>query len=204
MVYFCTCTRACNGPLNHNLLDSNYTQLHVYTSECCYDLKNEWLYVSYTKVTCLQFSGNRIVSGSDDNTLRVWNATTGKVCTYIHVFMYSYFVSVLFHACMYMYIQHLRTLVGHTGGVWCSEFNGVTVVSGSTDRTLRVRHWLNIHMHSCLCSEFGCCIHLYHVNRCGMQTLECANTSFRVILQLSGVWPWMEILVSVQIHALCM
>jgi F-box/WD-40 domain protein 7 len=69
-------------------------------------------------VTCLQFTRNRIVSGSDDNTLRVWNATTGK---------------------------HLRTLVGHTGGVWCSEFDGITVVSGSTDRTLRVRHHLRAH-----------------------------------------------------------
>lgn len=30
-------------------------------------------------ITCLQFSGNTIVSGSDDNTLKVWNATSGKV-----------------------------------------------------------------------------------------------------------------------------
>ena len=30
-------------------------------------------------ITCLQFCGNRIVSGSDDNTLKVWSATTGKV-----------------------------------------------------------------------------------------------------------------------------
>jgi F-box/WD-40 domain protein 7 len=30
-------------------------------------------------ITCLQFSGNRIVSGSDDNTLKVWSAVTGKV-----------------------------------------------------------------------------------------------------------------------------
>ena len=30
-------------------------------------------------MTCLQFCANRIVSGSDDNTLRVWNAITGKV-----------------------------------------------------------------------------------------------------------------------------
>ena len=30
-------------------------------------------------ITCLQFCGNRVVSGSDDNTLKVWSATTGKV-----------------------------------------------------------------------------------------------------------------------------
>ncbi|MEQ2173905.1 hypothetical protein GOODEAATRI_002381 [Goodea atripinnis] len=30
-------------------------------------------------ITCLQFCGNRIVSGSDDNTLKVWSAITGKI-----------------------------------------------------------------------------------------------------------------------------
>lgn len=30
-------------------------------------------------ITCLQFCNNRVVSGSDDNTLKVWSATTGKV-----------------------------------------------------------------------------------------------------------------------------
>ncbi len=39
-------------------------------------------------ITCLQFDGNRIVSGSDDNTLKVWSALTGNI---------------------------IRTLVGHTG-----------------------------------------------------------------------------------------
>ena len=48
-------------------------------------------------ITCLQFCNNRIVSGSDDNTLKVWNATTGKC---------------------------LRTLAGHTGGVWSSQMQG--------------------------------------------------------------------------------
>ncbi|XP_038123139.1 F-box/WD repeat-containing protein 7-like [Cyprinodon tularosa] len=62
-------------------------------------------------ITCLQFSGDLIVSGSDDNTLKVWSAITGKC---------------------------LRTLTGHTGGVWCSQMTGTTVISGSTDRTLRV------------------------------------------------------------------
>ncbi|CAG0890764.1 unnamed protein product [Cyprideis torosa] len=62
-------------------------------------------------ITCLQFSGHRIVSGSDDNTLKVWSAITGKC---------------------------LRTLTGHTGGVWSSQMSGSIVVSGSTDRTLKV------------------------------------------------------------------
>jgi len=31
-------------------------------------------------ITCLEFCGNKIVSGSDDNTLKVWSAVNGKVC----------------------------------------------------------------------------------------------------------------------------
>ena len=65
-------------------------------------------------ITCLQFSGNRIVSGSDDNTLKVWSATTGKC---------------------------LRTLVGHTGGVWSSQMANNVIVSGSTDRTLKASYF---------------------------------------------------------------
>jgi len=30
-------------------------------------------------ITCLEFCGNKIVSGSDDNTLKVWSAVNGKV-----------------------------------------------------------------------------------------------------------------------------
>ncbi|XP_041986952.1 F-box/WD repeat-containing protein 7 [Aricia agestis] len=62
-------------------------------------------------ITCLQFYGNRILSGSDDTTLKVWSAVTGKC---------------------------LRTLEGHSGGVWSSQMVGDLVISGSTDRTLRV------------------------------------------------------------------
>lgn len=47
-------------------------------------------------VTCLQFDGVRIVSASDDNTLKVWSAKTGTL---------------------------IRTLVGHTGLlVFCIAF----------------------------------------------------------------------------------
>ena len=62
-------------------------------------------------VTCLEFDGVRIISGSDDNTLKVWCAVTGNL---------------------------IRTLLGHTGGVWSSHLKDNIVVSGSTDRTLRV------------------------------------------------------------------
>ncbi|KAK4015393.1 F-box/WD repeat-containing protein 7 isoform X1 [Daphnia magna] len=87
-------------------------------------------------ITCLQFCGNRIVSGSDDNTLKVWSATTGK--------------------CM-------RTLQGHTGGVWSSQMQGNIIVSGSTDRTLKV--W-NAESGQCLHTLYGHtstvrCMHLH-------------------------------------------
>lgn len=62
-------------------------------------------------ITCLQFSGTRIVSGSDDNTLKVWSAISGKC---------------------------LRTLTGHTGGVWASQMRKNMIISGSTDRTLKI------------------------------------------------------------------
>ncbi|XP_064481932.1 F-box/WD repeat-containing protein 7-like isoform X2 [Ornithodoros turicata] len=90
-------------------------------------------------ITCLQFSGQRIVSGSDDNTLKVWSASTGRC---------------------------LRTLVGHTGGVWSSQMSGSLVVSGSTDRTLKV--W-NADTGHCVHTLYGHtstvrCMHL-HANR---------------------------------------
>lgn len=87
-------------------------------------------------ITCLQFSGNRIVSGSDDNTLKVWSASTGKC---------------------------LRTLVGHTGGVWSSQMWLNIIISGSTDRTLKV--W-NADTGQCIHTLYGHtstvrCMHLH-------------------------------------------
>lgn len=87
-----------------------------------YLIENNWLHKSVNNpmilrghddhvITCLQFYGNRILSGSDDTTLKIWSAISGKC---------------------------LRTLVGHAGGVWSSQMVGDLVVSGSTDRTLRV------------------------------------------------------------------
>ncbi len=62
-------------------------------------------------ITCLKFDGFRVVSGSDDCTLKVWCALTGKL---------------------------LQTLVGHTGAVWASQLKDNIVISGSADRSVRV------------------------------------------------------------------
>lgn len=40
--------------------------------------------------------------------------------------------------CFKSIFQCLRTLVGHTGGVWSSQMQGNIIISGSTDRTLKV------------------------------------------------------------------
>jgi F-box and WD-40 domain protein CDC4 len=62
-------------------------------------------------VTCLQFDDDKIVSGSDDMTMCVFDVKTG-------------------------YLR--KTLQGHEGGVWALQYVGDTLVSGSTDRTVRV------------------------------------------------------------------
>ncbi|CAH2035876.1 unnamed protein product, partial [Iphiclides podalirius] len=87
-------------------------------------------------ITCLQFYGNRILSGSDDTTLKVWSAITGKC---------------------------LHTLVGHSGGVWSSQMVGDLVISGSTDRTLRVWNAKTGHCLKVLAGHTSTvrCMHLY-------------------------------------------
>ena len=63
-------------------------------------------------ITCLQVDDDgRIITGSDDSTIKVWNGQTGKL---------------------------LGTLIGHQGGVWALKAVGNLLVSGSTDRSLIV------------------------------------------------------------------
>ncbi|RXN06602.1 F-box WD repeat-containing 7 isoform X3 [Labeo rohita] len=123
-------------------------------------------------ITCLQFCGNRIVSGSDDNTLKVWSAVTGKktairknlskgaillqsICWKQQVSFCVAHPSVI--------SQCLRTLVGHTGGVWSSQMRDNIIISGSTDRTLKV--W-NAETGECIHTLYGHtstvrCMHLH-------------------------------------------
>ncbi|CAK4034047.1 Cell division control 4 [Lecanosticta acicola] len=62
-------------------------------------------------VTCLLFDSDKILTGSDDTKINVYDTKTGA----------------------------LRTrLEGHEGGVWALQYEGDTLVSGSTDRSVRV------------------------------------------------------------------
>jgi len=49
-------------------------------------------------ITCLEFCGDLVVSGSDDNTLKVWSVLTGKV-SFIVIFLlllcFNYFIELL-------------------------------------------------------------------------------------------------------------
>lgn len=62
-------------------------------------------------VTCLQFDHDKILTGSDDNNINVYDTKTGAL---------------------------RAKLVGHEGGVWALQYEGNTLVSGSTDRSVRV------------------------------------------------------------------
>lgn len=62
-------------------------------------------------VTCLLFDGDKILTGSDDTKINVYDTKTGAL---------------------------KNRLEGHEGGVWALQYEGNTLVSGSTDRSVRV------------------------------------------------------------------
>ena len=62
-------------------------------------------------VTCLLFDKEKILTGSDDTKINVYDTKTGAL---------------------------RNRLEGHEGGVWALQYEGDTLVSGSTDRSVRV------------------------------------------------------------------
>jgi F-box and WD-40 domain protein 1/11 len=62
-------------------------------------------------VYCLQFDDEKIVTGSRDRTLKIWD-------------LGSY--------------QCVRTMEGHEGSVLCLQYNDEVIVSGSSDMTVMV------------------------------------------------------------------
>merc|ERR1719483_29190 len=64
-------------------------------------------------ISCVQFDMGRIVSGSHDKTIKVWNVKTNSPWS-------------------------VMTLAGHSGEVRCLHLEGNRLVSGSTDLTIKV------------------------------------------------------------------
>ncbi|ORY83306.1 WD40-repeat-containing domain protein [Protomyces lactucae-debilis] len=62
-------------------------------------------------VTCLQLDDDKIITGSEDSNINIFDARTGALRV---------------------------SLQGHEGGVWALQYMGDILVSGSTDRTVRV------------------------------------------------------------------
>jgi F-box and WD-40 domain protein CDC4 len=62
-------------------------------------------------ITCLQFDDDKILTGSDDTLIHVYDTKTGVL---------------------------RKKLEGHEGGVWALQYEGNVLVSGSTDRSVRV------------------------------------------------------------------
>ncbi|KAK3191367.1 SCF ubiquitin ligase complex subunit cdc4 [Lecanicillium sp. MT-2017a] len=62
-------------------------------------------------ITCLQFDEDKIITGSDDTLIHIYDTKTGKL---------------------------RKKLEGHEGGVWALQYEGNILVSGSTDRSVRV------------------------------------------------------------------
>lgn len=86
--------------INQNWMDPNSQPYHLSVPGKPRDI-----------VTCLQFDDDKIIIGSDDHTITIYDTTTGALKV---------------------------KLRGHGGGVWALQYIGNTLVSGSTDRTVRV------------------------------------------------------------------
>jgi F-box and WD-40 domain protein CDC4 len=104
---------------------SSLRQLHLYKSlyRRHYMIRHSWTngatkpsHVAFAAhprhvITCLQFDDDKIITGSDDTLIHIYDTKTGKL---------------------------RKKLEGHEGGVWALQYEGNILVSGSTDRSVRV------------------------------------------------------------------
>ena len=89
----------------HHLISTNWMQDEVKPRHLAFKAHQRHV------VTCLQFDGDKILTGSDDTNINVYDTRTGAL---------------------------QARLEGHEGGVWALQYEGNTLVSGSTDRSVRV------------------------------------------------------------------
>ena len=89
----------------HYLISSNWMQDEIKPRHLAFKAHQRHV------VTCLQFDTDKILTGSDDTNINVYDTQTGAL---------------------------RARLEGHEGGVWALQYEGNTLVSGSTDRSVRV------------------------------------------------------------------
>ncbi|XP_027041127.1 ribosome assembly protein 4-like isoform X3 [Pocillopora damicornis] len=80
-------------------------------------------------IFCLQFDKRRIITGSADRTIRMWDVRSGR---------------------------SIHKLKGHKGGVRCLQFDDEKIVSGSWDMTIMVWHIVKFHRLKVLYGHSGC------------------------------------------------
>ncbi|XP_022782225.1 uncharacterized protein LOC111323186 [Stylophora pistillata] len=80
-------------------------------------------------ILCLQFDKTRIITGSADRTIRVWDVRSGR---------------------------GIHKLKGHKGGVRCLQFDDEKIISGSWDMTIMVWHIVKFHRLKVLYGHSGC------------------------------------------------
>ena len=89
----------------HHIMRSNWMNPNAQPLHLAFRAHNRHV------VTCLQFDDHKILTGSDDAHIDIYDTRSGAA---------------------------LRRLAGHEGGVWALEYNGDLLVSGSTDRSVRI------------------------------------------------------------------
>ena len=121
-------------------------------------------------VSCVQFDDNRIVSGSSDKTIKVWNIRTNTTWAAL-------------------------TLEGHSGDVRCLHLHGNRLVSGSSDRTIKVsischdryisRDNLFVIFHVLTFLEYNICINVVALVglQCTIIPLQCFYFHFNFLIR---------------------
>ncbi|KAK6009595.1 WD domain, G-beta repeat protein, partial [Ostertagia ostertagi] len=136
MLWRTLCQRSGGGSVDSGSAEAESSQLRSHTSECGtvrwkeafserYRLWRNWhagrcvvrTFTGHTQgITCVQFDDDRIVSGSSDTTIRIWDLRGSSD------------------------VGNLGTMAlnGHSATVRCLDLNGNVLVSGSNDFSIKV------------------------------------------------------------------
>lgn len=133
-----------------NMYLSDEEQSWYYWFKQRYQLQHRWnvgkvashyLLGHHDSVYCLQFDDEKIITGSRDRTIKIWNLNLYQ-CT--------------------------DTLEGHQGSVLCLQYNDQVIISGSSDHTVivwdmktkRIRGRLHVNL-NCITYMYTKCLYLF-------------------------------------------